>query len=168
MLSTKNSCKWHLNDFLSDLLTSKALIMCIIYESDNFSFFHNINYCIFFLTLWAKIAQTYSWWQLDINFAPYDLPKKHFKQNYHVGEVCHPGSWTNWSPNLMSMLKRSPILLKNNSNIRLFSLWSPKLNPVAMYIYIEKCWVQNVTCGLVIEFTHYCKITLPIYQFPWQ
>ena len=38
-------------------------------------FVHNFNYCIYFSTVWAENAQTYSWCQLDINFAPYDLPK---------------------------------------------------------------------------------------------
>ena len=49
-----------------------------------------------FSTLWAENAPTYSWWQLDMNFVPYDLPKNISSKTTRGGwgEVGHPGSWT--------------------------------------------------------------------------
>ena len=59
-----------------------------------FVFFIILTILHIFSTLWAENAPTDSWWQLDMNFVPYDLPKKHLKQNYPGGEVRVPGSWT--------------------------------------------------------------------------
>ena len=47
-----------------------------------------------FSTLWAENAQTYSWWQLDMNFVPYDL-SKNISIKTTLGEVLHPGPWAN-------------------------------------------------------------------------
>ena len=61
-----------------------------------FVFFIILTILHIFSTLWAKNAPTYSWWQLDMNFVPYDLPKKHLKHNYPGGgsaswllDYCH-------------------------------------------------------------------------------
>ena len=59
----------------------------------NLFFFISLTILHFFYPLWAKNTPMYSWWQLDMNFVPYDLSKKHLKQNYLV---VGGGGWACW------------------------------------------------------------------------
>ena len=38
----------------------------------------------------------YSWWQLDMNFLPYGLPKNISNKTTLGAEVCHPGPRTKY------------------------------------------------------------------------
>ena len=50
-----------------------------------------------FSTLWAENAPTYSWWQLDMNFVPYDLPKNiSNKTTRGGGGGGVGGGWASW------------------------------------------------------------------------